>query len=318
MGKILEKKRVIGITGANGMMGASLISRLLLADDLVQLRCLVRHPQLRKRHDRVEYLAGDLLAAADCEDFVQGLDAVVHLAQSSTPATSDRHWPSDLAGNMMLSVQLFEAIRQRGAPCHIVYASSGGAIYGHHPKVSLYHEELPCFPMSPYGIQKLAAEHYLRLGVAQGWLSACALRISNAYGVALPAERRQGLIGVAVARHQKNEAIDLFGSAETVRDFIHIEDVSAAIVQALDYQNGFSAINISSGQGHSVRQILDLLEEVSGVIVKLKASAFGEKQFAMTPRIVLDNSKAAKLLHWAPEVPLRMGIERMWREASSI
>jgi len=311
----VSKARLIGITGSSGMIGARLLPALLAADDTVRVRCLVRHPQLRKPSDRVEYLVGDLLSEADCDDFVTGLDVVVHLAQSNSPVSSNRHWPSDLSGNLLLSVHLLEALRQRRKPCHFVYASSGGAIYGNHPDVVNYDEDLPCRPLSPYGIQKLAVEHYLRLAVAQGWLTARVLRISNAYGSLLPAERRQGLIGVAVGRHLAKLPVDLFGSAETIRDYIHIDDVTTAILLGLAGHDGCSVMNISSGEGHSVRQILDILGEVSGREVDVHQSEFGEQQFALTPRTVLDNSRARKALGWNPSVPLRGGIQRLWIES---
>ena len=307
------KNRLIGITGSSGMIGGHLLHALLASDESVRVRCFVRHPRLRDHDNRVEYLVGDLISEADCEDFVKGLDAVVHLAQSNSPVTSNRHWPSDISGNLLLSIHLLEALRRRGAPCHLVYASSGGAIYGNHPDVVAYHEDLPCNPLSPYGIQKLAVEQYLRLAVAQGWLSACALRISNAYGSLLPAERKQGLIGIAVGRHLANLPVEVFGSTDTIRDYIHLDDVTQAILLALTADDGFSAINISSGVGHSVRQILDILGEVSDREVDIHLSEFGNQQFALTPRMVLANKNAFAALGWKPKIALHEGIQRLWQ-----
>lgn len=313
----INKDRVIGLTGAGGMIGSHLLTMLLATNSRVRVRCLVRHPRLHQRNDRVEYHSGDLLSEVDCQEFVRGLDSIVHLAQSSTPATSDKHWPSDLAGNMMLSLHLLDAIRRGNPGCHLVYASSGGAIYGHHPAVQLYHEELPCHPLSPYGIQKLAVEHYLRLGVEQGWLSCVSLRIANAYGALLPAERRQGLIGVAVSRHAAGEPVEVFGSPETVRDYLHIDDLADAVIASISKRNGFQIYNIGSGRGSSVTEILTAIESVSGSAVKTTQSDFGSRQFALTPRVVLSIDKALAELSWKPRVALEDGIARMWTFALS-
>jgi UDP-glucose 4-epimerase len=313
MSEILKSAAAcIGITGSSGMIGARVLAEVRAQVPAAHIRCLVRQPRAHPYGDSVQHFCGDLLSDADCAEFVDGLDAVVHLAQSNSPAASDRHWPSDCSANLLTTLNLLDAIRSTGNPTRFVFASSGGAIYGDHPGTGEYHEDLPCNPLSPYGIQKFTIEHYLRLGVAQGWLAASALRISNAYGAALPPERRQGLIGVAVARHRESKPIDIFGSIDTVRDYIHIDDVATAFLAALEIPSGFCALNVASAEGHSVADILQMLEDVSGRKVETCQSDFGSRQFSLTPRIVLSNRLAAERLGWSPRVPLREGIERLW------
>ena len=303
----------IGVTGASGMIGSCLIHAILEQNPHAAVRCMVRHAPLQPHPSQIRYFEADLLSEADCREFVKGLDVIVHLAQSNSPAASDRHWPSDCAANLQTTLNLLDAIRSSGRKCHLVFASSGGAIYGHHPDVDFYHENLDCKPLSPYGIQKLAAEHYLRLGVAQEWLSVCALRISNAYGALLPPERKQGLIGVAVARHRACQPVDIFGNAATVRDYVHIQDIASAFIAAMGFPEiGFSSVNISSGIGHSVAEILAVISEVSGKQVEVQECEFGSQQFALTPRMILSNEKARTCLGWQPHVQLHEGIQRLW------
>ncbi len=303
----------IGVTGARGMIGSRVVAELRARRPDLQLRLLVRHAPVEPAWPGVELVVGDLLSEPDCAEFVAGLDAVIHLAQSNSPLASDRHWPSDCRANFLTTLNLLDALRATGRGCHVVFASSGGAVYGHHPEVDLYDEELPCSPLSPYGVQKLAVEHYLRLGVAQGWLTACALRIANAYGTVLFPERRQGLVGVAVARHREGLPVEVFGSPETVRDYVHLDDVARGFVAALGLRRGFEAVNLGSGEGHSVAGVLELLGEVSGRPVRVRLSEFGGRQFALTPRLVLAKAKAARLLDWHPGVSLREGLTALWR-----
>lgn len=296
------------------MIGSRVTAAILESTAHAKLRGLTRQALPFPHQPSIDLQFGDLLSEADCEEFVRGLDVVVHLAQSNNPASSNRHWPSDCTQNLLSTLNLLQAIRSHGnAPCHIVFASSGGAIYGDHPGIPKYDESLPCRPMSPYGIQKLAVEQYLQIGVAQGWLSACALRISNAYGMILPTERRQGLIGVAMAKHLQSQPVEIFGSPETVRDYVHIDDVARAFVSALDFRDGFHAINVASAEGHSVRDILNLIGEVSERTVETRLSTFAANQFALTPRLVLSNTMAKKLLAWEPRVSLQNGIENLWK-----
>jgi len=305
---------MIGVTGATGMIGGRVVDSLLSAYPMARLRCLVRHPGLVPRSERIEILVGDLISEPDCAEFANGLDIVLHLAQSNNPAASDRHWPSDCSANMITSLNLLDALRATGRRVHVVFASSGGAVYGQREGIAYYDESMPCAPLSAYGIQKLALENYLSLGVAQGWMSGCALRISNAFGAALPPERRQGLIGVAASRHRLEQPVEIFGSDETVRDYVHVDDIAAAFLAAMHRDVGFEAVNISSGVGHSVREILAMLGEVSGREVDVKRIDFGSRQFALTPRMVLCNAKAERIFGWVPRIPLSEGLTRLWND----
>ena len=315
MGRI----KLIGLTGATGMIGQRLLAHLSEYYPEIRIRCLARSIPKEHIHENVEWFQGDLMSEADCGEFVHDLDVIGHFAQSNSPAISDRHWPSDLVGNIGSSLNLIEALRRRaGPPCHFLFASSGGAIYGHgHTRIGFFSEEDPCHPLSPYGIQKLALEHYLYLASQQGWLTATILRFSNVYGSILSSQRRQGLIGVAIARIVEGQKIQIFGSEETVRDYIHVEDVVRAVVLGLFQAEPFQIFNIGAGVGHSVREVLEILERVSGRILQKEASDFGKNSFRLTPHVVLSVEKARCELGWEPKIPLEEGISTLWKSAVS-
>jgi UDP-glucose 4-epimerase len=262
-------------------------------------------------------MSGDLMNEADCAEFVEGLDAVAHFAQSNSPAISDRHWPSDLVANISPALNLLEALRRRrgDGTCHFVFASSGGAVYGREPADGVaFRESDHCRPLNPYGIQKLAVENYLRTACEQGWLRATVLRISNAYGALLAAERRQGLIGVAMARVLTGQAVKVFGALETIRDYVHVDDVARAFGKSLgtDQQGkNYSVFNIAAGRGHSVAEVLELIGRATGRDVRLEQSDFGKAALGLLPRVVLANGKAREGLGWEPEIGLEEGIRRM-------
>ncbi len=307
-----EMPHLIGVTGAGGMIGSHLLGYLEANFPGVRVRCLARNLPPHAMRECVEWMQGDLLSEADCREFVDGLEAVVHLAQANSPAISDRHWPGDHAANGQLTLNLLQALRERkDAAARFVYASSGGAVYGAwHEKP--FAEGDPCFPLSPYGIQKLTTELYLRLAVEQNWLSATSLRISNAYGSILAPERRQGLIGVALARILQGQPVSIFGNPEVVRDYVHVDDVARAIAGALCCAEGFRVFNIGSGIGHSVSDILRLLEKVTRKEIRTVSSHFGEGAFSLMPHVILDVSKAERELGWVPEISLESGVEKIW------
>lgn len=307
----------IGITGATGLLGGRFLRHILERSPGLRVRCLARHVAGHFDHPAVEWMSGDLMNEADCAEFVEGVDAIAHFAQSNSPAVSDRHWPSDLVANISPTLNLLEALRRRKGDeiCHLMFASSGGAVYGREPADGVaFRETDECRPLNPYGIQKLAVEHYLQTGCEQGWLRASVLRISNAYGELLAAERRQGLIGVAMARVLAGQAVKVFGSIETIRDYVHVDDVSrafeAALVKAGD---PFRVFNIGAGRGHSVAEVLELLGRVTGREVRREVSDFGKAAIGLVPRVVLANWKARDELGWEPEIGLEDGVRGVMR-----
>jgi UDP-glucose 4-epimerase len=309
--------KLIGLTGATGVIGSRLLASLVKEHPEVRIRCFARNIPSDRCSDAVEWFQGDLMSEADCTEFVHGLDAICHFAQSNTPAISDRHWPSDLVSNIGATLNLLEALRRRGdRPCHFLFASSGGSVYGQsNPTGGIYSEDMTCQPLSPYGIQKLAIEHYLYLASQQGWLTATVLRFSNVYGSILSPERRQGLIGVSISRILEGEKVQIFGSEETVRDYVHVDDVTRAALLGI-FQNGtFQIFNIGAGEGHSVREVLEILERVSGRPMIKEASDFGKNSFRLTPLVVLSIEKARRELGWVPKISLEDGIATLWKSA---
>ncbi|MEI6377808.1 MAG: NAD-dependent epimerase/dehydratase family protein [bacterium] len=313
----MSKIKLIGLTGATGVIGSRLLANLAATHPEVQIRCFARNIPTDRLGENVEWFQGDLMSEADCGEFVHGLDVIGHFAQSNAPAISDRHWPSDLVSNIGATLNLLEALRRRGDhPCHFLFASSGGSVYGQSdPDGGLYSEDDPCSPLSPYGIQKLAIEHYLHLASQQGWLTATVLRFSNVYGSILPPERRQGLIGVSISRILEGRKIQIFGSEETVRDYVHVDDVIRAIIQGLFQTEHFQIFNIGAGVGHSVREVLEILERVTEHPVLKEASDFGKNSFRLTPRVVLSIEKARRELGWEPKVSLEEGITTLWKSS---
>jgi UDP-glucose 4-epimerase len=297
-------------------MGSLLVARLADRDDrALQVRSLTRTITSGLPHlPGVEWMQGDLASTRDCASFVAGLDAIVHLAHTNTPLTSNNDLPSDAAANIVPTVTLFQAIRDAGTKPHVVYASTGGALYrvdGHRPVT----EEDPVEPTTSYGIQKLMGEHYLRLAAREGWITATALRIGNPYGVLLPTERRQSFIGVALAQILEGGPVRIFGAIDNVRDFVHLDDVLRMFELAVEQREGFEIYNVGSGEGRSVRDVLALLQRFCGTDVEAAHEPPTADSLRLPPWIVLDVAKARRRLGWSPEVGFEEGLRAMCEHA---
>ena len=310
----------VGITGATGFIGSYLLP-WLARDGALRIKAITR----TLSHDvetfggHVTWLKGDLNSSADCADFAEGLDAIIHLAHTNTPLTSNRDLVGDAQANLIPSLTLLQAVKSHGRPVHVIYSSSGGAIYGagnaaHREPIK---ETDPCLPVTAYGIQKLAFESYLRMATHEGWLHATALRIGNPYGVLLPAERMQGFIGVALQRHLRGLPVRIFGNPENVRDYVHLDDVCRFFEKVVKAPQGFQVYNLSSGEGHSVNGILDIMEKVTGKEIIREISYYPESEKHLVPWIVLSVEKAARELGWTPETPLVDGLKNLYDRSIS-
>lgn len=308
--------RTIGVTGASGFLGSSLL-RMLEADPGVRVVALTRTlgPSQAEPSANIEWRQVDLGSDDDCRVFVRDVDAIVHLAHTNTPLTSNRDLPSDASVNTDPTLTLLQAIREAGTRPRLVYASSGGALYRPSDDGSPVDEESPLEPLTSYGILKLAFEQYLRMGAHEGWLTATVLRIGNPYGVLLPTERLQGFIGVAVHSLLDGRPVRVFGDLGNVRDYVHLDDVCRAFRNALDISSPFGLYNIGSGRGTSVREVLEILGRVTGSDVAIEREDIPGDAARLPRWIVLDSAKADREIGWRAEVELEDGIRVLWEAA---
>jgi UDP-glucose 4-epimerase len=141
------------------------------------------------------------------------------------------------------------------------------------------------------------------------------LRPGNAYGTLLPRHRKQGLIGVALNSVLQGQPICVFGDPNNVRDYVHLDDLCAMAHRVSTPRESFDIINVGSGIGYSVAQILDVIQDCHGAPAKLEVNHSEGKW--LTDWAVLDIAKAKREYGWQPAVALTSGIRAMisaWRD----
>lgn len=297
------------ITGAGGLIGRSLIANLMTRPDVyITGFDVVPMP----REIPIRWMQGDLQNQDDCRCIVKNQDMIIHLAHTNSPLTSDRNMVDDVRLNLIPTLNLLKAIGQSGQKPHFIYPSSGGAVYGMSISGRHFTEDDNCLPMNSYGIQKLAAEHYIRIAALRGTITATVFRIANAYGWLLPPDRTQGFIGTAVMRVLTGKPVRLIGNPENVRDYIYIDDVVDAILLPL-LQNKyevFGCYNIGTGVGTSVIGVIEIIEKILNRKIDL---VFDESEFAqfLPAEFVLDTKKILTEFGWQSRISLEEGIQRM-------
>ncbi len=297
------------------MIGTQLINHF--AKSSWPMRAIVRSlsPADESSMRSVSVTYGDLCSLHDCEVFLNGVDTIFYLAHTNTPITSDLDWPSDAALNLNPLLTLIQAIRIMGHQPHLIYFSSGGAVYGPNTGRVPFLESDPCHPVSSYGIQKMTGEHYLRLAALKGVLKATILRVGNAYGTLLPSQRLQGFIGVTVNNLLGGKPARVFGNPDNTRDYIHLEDVCRIGEAVLQPRDAFTVYNVGSGKGHTVREVLRIIEESLGIHVPCELPSGVEGADWLTDWTVLDIAKAKRDLNWVPQIDLRAGIAKLIQQA---
>lgn len=264
--------------------------------------------------DDVPFYAGDiedgaLLARIFAE---QGIQAVMHFAGSIIVPESVENPLKYYHNNTAKSRALIEATVRAGVP-HFIFSSTA-ATYGL-PEVSPVHEDSPKAPINPYGMSKLMTEIMLGDVARAHPLNFCALRYFNVAGADPQARTGQStagathLIKVAVeAALGKRAGVEVFGTdydtpdGTGVRDYIHVSDLAAAHVLALEAliaQPGQSlTMNCGYGRGFSVLEVLDAVDRVTNRTI----------QRTMSPRragdpdsLISDNSRIKATLPWEPQ-----------------
>ena len=303
----------VGITGATGFLGTYLIN-YLNKNNNYNIYGLTRNSvNLNKNGKNINWIIGNLSSSYDCLEFIKKVDVIIHLAHTNTPLTSDNDIISDVELNLIPTVTLLETIKKYGKKIHLIYSSSGGAIYGHSENKIPFKETDLCIPSSSYAIQKLAAENYIRLCSEKDIITSTIFRISNPYGILLPSERKQSLIGVVLSKLAKNKTVQVYGDVSNTRDYIHLDDMIRAFEKAILIKNDFEVYNIGSGIGYSVNAIFSLIEKFTLSEIKKEFIELDERNNLLNWS-VLDAAKAYEKLNWKPEISFESGLKELCKE----
>lgn len=227
-----------------------------------------------------------------------GQEIVFHLLSSSLPDTSNRNPAADVASQVLTSIHLLDLCRAAKVR-KVVFASSGGTVYGI-PSTVPTPENASTAPISAYGINKLMIERYLELYRHLHGLDYHVLRIANPYGPGQSPFKKQGVVAAMLHRALSGHAIELWGTGEVTRDFIHVNDVCAAFLAGARYDGPHRTMNVGSGQGRSLNQ---LIADVRHVLQKpaLEVVRKGGRA-ADVPISVLDTSLIRRTTGWEPSV----------------
>ncbi len=185
------------------------------------------------------------------------IDTVIHLASSLIPSSNRNDFQNEVRKIISPTFNVLDYLSEKNIK--IVYFSSGGAIYGKTKEVKIS-EDHKLQPISHYGLSKLLIENYILFLNRLNNLPYLILRVSNAYGKYQKTSGNQGFIPISIGNILSNNPIIIWGTGETIRDYIDIKDVSLVTIKLINNNIRNEIINIGNGEGTSLNEIVKYLK----------------------------------------------------------
>lgn len=312
----------IVVTGGAGYIGSVVTEYLLDGGHGVVVVDNLSTGHRNAVDKRAEFVKQDLLDAESLAGILgSGIDAVCHFAAFSRVGESMTEPIKYYRNNVCGAVSLLDSMKRSGVKLFLF--SSTAAVYGEPEEVPIT-EDAILDPVNPYGNTKLAIERLLEDCSSAWGLNSLSLRYFNAAGASeLHGEDHRPethLIPLVLdAAEGKREELVVFGDdyptedGTCIRDYIHVRDLAAAHVLGLKkLSEGFSgALNLGSGRGFSVLEIIEAASRVTGVKVPYR---IGERRVGDPVSLVASSEKAVSVLGWERSFP---GIEKIIEDAYS-
>lgn len=291
------------VTGGAGFIGSHLVEHLIVAGHDVVVMDDLSSGHLHNVPKGIAFVEGDIRDKELLQSVMtrERVELVVHLAAQMNVRKSIADPTVDASINILGTLNVLEAA-SRGHARRVVFASSGGAIYGDQSRYPCRECDTPA-PSTPYGIAKLAAEFFGQYFASTTGLEFCALRLANVYGPRQDPRGEAGIVSIFQECLTHKRSPTVFGDGRQTRDFIWVGDVVRAFAAAMTGPPG--TYNIGSGRETSV---LELFEEMKRVLGVTGSVSFAPGIQGEVSRNVLSPDLAGCSLKWQPATPLLEGL----------
>ena len=310
--------KTLVVTGGSGQIGSALIRALR------GVRCLIVSVSRGKSGgappsnglSRLKEVHRDIRERALWPELLQDADFVFHFAAQTSARRANADPGADLETNVSPVIRLFEHCQAQKKVPNVLFAGTVTEI-GLPPRVPV-DEGFAERPITVYDLHKLLAEKYLLLGASTGVMRATALRLANVYGPGPTASGAgRGVFNLMIQRALQGEVLKVYGHGRLLRDYIFVDDVARAFLQAGAHMEAVTGkfFVIGSGRGESIGDAVKLVAErtarKTGRQVNVSHLPPPEGSLAIEHRnFVADTTRFRLTTGWKPEVSLEEGIDR--------
>lgn len=294
------------VTGAAGFIGSNTAELLVSQGHEVVALDNLSSGRRENIPTGAEFVEGDC-GDRDLVTALGPFEACVHFAAFIEPSESMKRPEAFFSNNVASTFRLLEALVDMDV-ARFVFSSSC-AVYGNQTQMPI-DEDRPVNPQSPYGLTKSMVEDGLRWMSQRGRINAASLRYFNAAGAGtLHPERHvpeTHLIPLALETASgRREYLEIFGSdyetldGTCVRDYVHVSDLAAAHVLAIDALSSTASLtlNLGTGVGSSNRQVVEAVRQVTGIDIDVR---YTERREGDPAAAVADGRRAREVLGWQP------------------
>jgi GDP-L-fucose synthase len=302
--KIFNGRNVL-VTGGTGLIGRQVVNILCNANAHVKIVSLDK----LNVNERAQHVYGDLSSFEFCKEVTRNMDFVFHLAGvQGTVQTSSSKLASHFIPMLMINTNFLEAARLNGVK-KLVYTSTIGA-YEDKEILKESDYKLASNPMSFAGWAKRMAELQVYAYKKQYGINTFSIvRLSNIYGPGDNFDPETGMVipSLMYRIHSGEKPLVVWGDGNAVRDFLYSKDAAEGLILAFHYGTDGEFVNIASGKGHSIRDVVSILRSFIDFDYSFDAS-----KPSGAPKRIMDITKARDILGFIPETGLSKGLRLTW------
>jgi UDP-glucose 4-epimerase len=296
--------RLILVTGGAGFVGGAVVRRLVgsgaivtVLDDLFTGRAEILPPDVR-------FIEGSVTDEALVRRLVGEADLVFHMAARNIIA-STANPRDDFATNIGGTLNVLMAAREASTR-RVIYTGST-SVYGN-PRTIPINEDDPIVPLSPYAVSKLGGEHYCLAFAESYGLPISVVRYSNVYGEGQrPDNPYCGVVSKFFAAAYADRILSIHGDGQQTRDFTYVDDaVDATLLAGVAPRAEGEVFNVGTGIETSINELAMLVGEAAGHPVTIEH--IDRRDIDNIRRRVVNIEKARRMLRWAPQVALPLGL----------
>ncbi len=302
--KSFANKNVL-VTGGTGLIGRQIVNILCDAGANVKVVSL---DQVNV-DDRAEHVFGDLTDFSLCKELTGDMDFVFHVAgiKGSIDVTKSKP-ASFFVPLLMFNTNMLEACRLNNVQ-KVVYTSSIGAYSSAEIFVEGENADGPPMDMFPGWAKRMAELQVKAYKIQYGLDNFAIVRPCNVYGPGDNFDPKNAMVIPTLMHriHQKEDPVVVWGDGSAIRDFAYSRDVAEGVILALYHGTGGEFVNLGSGKGYSIKELVETLNEFLDFNYQFdtsKPSGF--------PRRIMDMAKAKKVIQYEPSTSLLDGLKETW------